>query len=107
MTRRQTRSRSSTDSSEAQAANGYAREVVNWPLTDQNREEADDPSPLTWASWDSDPHVVLYAPGDKRRWTLRDALRSAQANGHLFYRKVRRCVCRVFLLLFCGFAVGV
>lgn len=50
--------------------------------------QADDPSPLTWTSWERDAHLVLYAPGEKRRWTLRDALASAKANGHLFYRKV-------------------
>lgn len=76
------------EAQQAKAADRYAREVANWPLTDQNRKEADDPSPLTWASWDGNEHLILYAPGDRRLWTLRDALRSAQANGHLFYRKV-------------------
>lgn len=103
ITRRQTRSRGSTDVEDGEAGDRYAQEVVNWPLTDQNRQEADDPSPLTWASWERDPHLILYAPGDQRLWTLRDALRSAQANGHLFYRKVFLCLSVWFCLVWSFF----
>lgn len=43
---------------------------------------------MTWTTWSNHAQLILFAPGDKRRWTLKDALRSARLNGHLFYRKV-------------------
>jgi len=50
----------------------------------------EDPSPLTWNSFQGETKKVFYTKKETREWTLKDALEEGQANGHFFYRKVGR-----------------
>jgi hypothetical protein len=50
----------------------------------------EDPSPLTWNSFEGETKKVFYTKKETREWTLKNALEEGQANGHFFYRKVGR-----------------